>query len=107
MKKTGKKAYLYYKSNNQKVTGKSGLQEFPDKSGNFYYFKDTTGRVYAACTFKTADGSYRAKSNGRLVTGWYKKGKKKYYVRVRTYKVSAGEKFFSDWSKTKVVTTRK
>ena len=92
MKKTGKKAYLYYKTTNKKVTGLTGLQEFPEKSGNFYYLRDTTGRVYAACTFKTADGSYRAKSNGRLVTGWYKKGKKKYYYNTINCKMTTGWK---------------
>ena len=95
MKKTGKKAYLYYKTTNKKVTGLTGLQEFPEKSGNFYYLRDTTGRVYAACTFKTADGSYRAKSNGRLVTGWYKKGKKKYYYNTINCKLTTGWKTLS------------
>lgn len=34
------------------------------------------------------------------------KGKKKYYVRVRTYKVVAGQKVYSSWSKVKTVTTK-
>ncbi len=34
------------------------------------------------------------------------KGKKKYYVRVRTYKVVAGKKVYSSWSKVKTVTTK-
>lgn len=35
------------------------------------------------------------------------KGKKKYYVRVRTYKVVGGKKYYSAWSKAKSVTTKK
>ena len=35
------------------------------------------------------------------------KAKKKYYVRVRTYKTVNGKKYYSDWSKAKSVTTKK
>ena len=35
------------------------------------------------------------------------KGKKKYYVRVRTYKIVNGKKVYSGWSKVKSVTTKK
>ena len=35
------------------------------------------------------------------------KGKKKYYVRIRTYKTVGGKKYYSDWSKAKTVTTKK
>ena len=31
------------------------------------------------------------------------KSKQKYYVRIRTYKKSGGEKIYSKWSKTKIV----
>lgn len=58
-------------------------------------------------TAKTTKSIVVENNNSRYTTIRDLKGKKKYYVRVRTYKVSAGEKFFSDWSKTKVVTTRK
>ena len=34
------------------------------------------------------------------------KGKKKYYVRVRTYKTVSGVKYYSPWSKIKTVKTR-
>ena len=33
--------------------------------------------------------------------------KKKYYVRIRTYKTLNGKKYYSSWSKTKTVTTKK
>ena len=35
------------------------------------------------------------------------KAKKKYYVRIRTYKTVNGKKIYSDWSKSKKVTTKK
>ena len=35
------------------------------------------------------------------------KAKKKYYVRIRTYKTVSGKKIYSDWSKSKNVTTKK
>jgi hypothetical protein len=35
------------------------------------------------------------------------KAKKKYYVKVRTYKVVNGKKYYSSWSKAKTVTTKK
>lgn len=35
------------------------------------------------------------------------KAKKKYYVRVRTYKTVSGKKYYSTWSKYKAVTTKK
>lgn len=35
------------------------------------------------------------------------KGKKKYYVRIRTYKVVSGKEYCSSWSKAGTVTTRK
>ncbi|MBR1628711.1 MAG: preprotein translocase subunit TatA, partial [Lachnospiraceae bacterium] len=33
--------------------------------------------------------------------------KKKYYVRIRCYKTASGKTYYSDWSKTKTVTTKK
>lgn len=35
------------------------------------------------------------------------KAKKKYYIRIRTYKTVSGTKYYSAWSKTKTVTTKK
>jgi len=35
------------------------------------------------------------------------KSKKKYYVRIRTYKMVSGTKYYSSWSKSKAVTTKK
>lgn len=58
-------------------------------------------------TSKTTKSIVVENNNSRYTTIRDLKGRKKYYVRVRTYKVSAGKKFFSDWSKTKAVTTRK
>ena len=35
------------------------------------------------------------------------KAKKKYYVRIRTYKTVGKQKYYSDWSKSVKVTTKK
>ena len=35
------------------------------------------------------------------------KGKKKYFIRIRTYKNVNGKKYYSPWSKTKAITTKK
>ena len=35
------------------------------------------------------------------------KAKKKYYVRVRTYKTVSKKNYYSDWSKSKTVTTKR
>ena len=35
------------------------------------------------------------------------KGKKKYYIRIRTYKTAGGKTYYSDWSSKKTVTTKK
>ncbi|MBE6741121.1 MAG: fibronectin type III domain-containing protein [Ruminococcaceae bacterium] len=44
------------------------------------------------------------KTSSKTVTGL--KAKKKYYVRVRTYKTVNGTKYYSPWSKAKTVTTK-
>ena len=35
------------------------------------------------------------------------RAKKKYYIRIRTFKTVKGKKYYSDWSKVKVITTKK
>jgi len=35
------------------------------------------------------------------------KGKKKYYVKIRTYKTVGGKRYYSPWSKVKTVKTKK
>ena len=45
------------------------------------------------------------KNTKKSVTGL--KARKKYYVRVRTYKTVNGKKYYSPWSKAKTVTTKK
>jgi hypothetical protein len=34
-------------------------------------------------------------------------GKKKYYIQIRTYKTVNGTKYYSNWSKSKTITTKK
>ena len=58
--------------------------------------------------FKSGNKKVTIKKNKTISTTVKKlKGKKKYYVRIRTYKTVNGKKIYSDWSKSKKVTTRK
>ncbi|MEE0553174.1 MAG: hypothetical protein UDF26_03880, partial [Clostridia bacterium] len=53
---------------------------------------------------------YRAKIGKKSAvkkTFKVKKAKKKYYVRVRTYKTVKGKKIYSSWSKAKVLKTKR
>ena len=63
----------------------------------------STSKNFTEKTSKTVTvKSY--KTTSKKVSGL--KAKKKYYVKVRTYKTVSGVKFYSDWSKTKTVTTK-
>ena len=58
--------------------------------------------------FKSGNKKVKIKKNKTISTTVKKlKGKKKYYVRIRTYKSVNGKKICSDWSKSKKVTTKK
>lgn len=58
--------------------------------------------------FKSGNKKVKIKKNKTISTTVKKlKGKKKYYVRIRTYKSVNGKKIYSDWSKSKKVTTKK
>jgi hypothetical protein len=45
-----------------------------------------------------------AKKSSETITGFSRKTK--YYFRIRTYKTVNGKKYYSAWSKTKVVKTK-
>lgn len=55
-------------------------------------------------SFKSAK-SVKTKSTSKTVSKLSKK--KKYYVRVRSYKVSGGKTYYSSWSNVKTVTIKK
>lgn len=57
---------------------------------------------------RVCEQGYRYSSNGTLTQDKRPKlkAKKKYYVRVRTYKTVGGVKYYSPWSKVKKVKTR-
>ena len=58
--------------------------------------------------FKSGNKKVKIKKNKTTSTTVKKlKAKKKYYVRVRTFKTVNGKKIYSDWSKSKKVTTKK
>jgi hypothetical protein len=45
-----------------------------------------------------------AKKSSETITGL--SGKTKYYFRIRTYKTVSGKKYYSEWSKSKMVKTK-
>ena len=67
-----------------------------------YQLQYSTSKSFKNAKTKTVSGS---KNTGRKITGL--KAKKKYYVRVRTYKTVDGKKYYSKWSNAKSVTTKK
>ncbi len=71
----------------------------------------TTGyqiQYSTSSTFKSGNKTVLITKNSTLskkITGL--KAKKKYYVRIRTYKTVSGKKYYSTWSVKKTVTTKK
>ena len=69
-----------------------------------YQLQYSTSSKFTAKTTKTVTVS----KNGTTKTTIKKlSGKKKYYVRIRTYKTVGKTKYYSSWSKSKTVTTKK
>lgn len=69
-----------------------------------YEISYSTGKNFAGKTTKTSDIK-KNKTTAKTVSKL--KAKKKYYVRIRTYKKVKGSRIYSDWSKVKAVTTKK
>ena len=72
---------------------------------------ETTGYEVQYSTnsqFKSGNKKINIKNN-KTTSNIVKKliGKKKYYVKVRTYKIVNGKKYYSGWSKVKNITTKK
>lgn len=95
LKKIGKKTYLYNSSTNKPVSMSIGVHEVPSGSGDLYYFRETSGRVYSNCLLRTKKGTYYAQKNGKLIRGWRKSGKYKYYFNPKTCRAVTGLKKIS------------
>ena len=74
------------------------------KNPTGYQIQYSTSKKFTKKTTKTVTVS---KNSATSKTVTKLKGKKKYYVRVRTYKTVSKKKYYSSWSKVKTVTTRK
>lgn len=66
-----------------------------------YQIQYSTSSKFTGAKSVTVKKTYSTKTLTKL------KGKKKYYVRVRTYKSVAGIKYYSKWSNVKAITTKK
>ncbi len=88
---SGKK-YLCYENTGKKVKGLLGIQEFPEGSGNHYYFRSTSGWIHSGGWFRKTGKSYHAAKNGVLDSGWKTYSKKTYYFDPKTFVRSVGWK---------------
>ena len=94
IKLEGKGYYLYDTTTGQKVTGLKGKKEYPEGSGDYYYFKNKKGLVYRKAWIKKGSSQYRAGLDGKLYSGLTKVGKKYYYFNTKTLlKVTGWKKF--------------
>lgn len=66
-----------------------------------YQIQYSTSSKFTGAKSVTVKKTYSTKTLTKL------KGKKKYYVRIRTYKSVAGIKYYSAWSNVKSITTKK
>lgn len=94
-KKISGKNYLFYKDTGKKVTGITGVQEVPKGSGDYYYFRNSQGRIYVKQWFSKNKKYYYADANGKLKSGWQTIGKKTYYFNTKTFTRTTGWKKIS------------
>lgn len=92
VKITNNKPYLYDKETNKKVTGITGVSEYPKGSGYYYYFRFKSGLIFADTRFtrKKQTEIYCANKEGILLTGWQTVSGKRYYFDKKTCKAVTG-----------------
>lgn len=96
VKKVSGKYYLYYKETGKKVSvKKTGIQEFPAGSGNYYYFRSKKGRIYVNSWITKDKKYYYAGKDGKLLKGWQTISKKTYYLNKNTFARTTGWKKIS------------
>lgn len=96
VKKVSGKYYLYYKDTGKRVSvKKTGIQEVPEGSGNYYYFRSKNGRIYVKTWFSKNKKYYYADKNGKLLSGWQTISKKTYYLDTKTFARTTGWKKIS------------
>lgn len=84
VKKENGKYYLVYTATGKKVTGKTGIQEVPAGSKNFYYFRNKSGQVARSNWIKKNNLYHYAGTDGKLKSGWATISKKIYYFNPTT-----------------------
>lgn len=92
LKKISGKNYLYYKDTGKPVSGMTGVREVPKGSKNYYYFRNSQGRIYASQWFNKGKNYYFAGKDGKLKSGWQTLSKKKYYFNTKTLARTTGWK---------------
>ena len=101
---TTTKAPAVKKPSPTKITGlTAGKKQFKVKWKKISGIKGYQVQYSTSAKFKGAKTSTIAKANVTALTVKSLKSKKKYYVRVRTYKVANGKKLYSKWTAAKSV----
>lgn len=96
LKKVAGKYYLYNKNTGERITvKKTGIQEVPAGSGNYYYFRNKNGRIYVKSWITKNKKSYYAGKDGKLVSGWQTIANKTYYLNKNTFERITGWKKIS------------
>lgn len=80
VRKSGSRTYLYNTATGKNVTGYKGITQFPEGSGNYYYFLSTKGRVRLGM-FKRSGKYYYTKEDGTLAKGWLTVEGRTYYFK--------------------------
>lgn len=86
------KYFLYNQTTGKRYKGPSGIQEVPAGSGNYYYFRNQNGRIYASGWFSKDKKYYYAGPDGLLKSGWTEISQKNYYFNPKTFTRSTGWK---------------
>ena len=89
---SGKK-YLVNTTTKKRVTGYTGIKEYPAGSKNYYFFKNKYGEIHTNCFIKQNNTTYCVRPTGILWKGWWNNGKAvRYYDPVTLKKVYGWKK---------------
>ncbi len=91
-KRENGKVFLYDAAGT-KVTGLTGIHEYPQGSGKYYYFRSANGSIYSEQLIKKKGKRYYADENGALAVGWTKVADKTYFFHPKTHLALKGWKF--------------